>query len=149
MTRLYGEFRSLQSGSSLVIEALATEIAVEASRRKTVSQERRPPLWLQKVTDLLNDRFAESPSLTQMAASVGVHPVHLARTFRQFHHCTVGEYVRRLRIEFACRRITESSSTLVEIALAAGFSDQSQFCHAFKRAIGMTPAQFRSEIRPR
>jgi AraC family transcriptional regulator len=149
MTRLYSEFCSMQSGSLLAIEALALEIAVETSRRKKIAAERQPPVWLQKVSDLLNDRFAESLSLTNIAVAVDVHPVHLARTFRQFHHCTVGEYLRRVRIEFACRKMLQSDSTLVEIALAAGFSDQSQFCHTFKRAIGMTPAEFRSAIRSR
>jgi AraC family transcriptional regulator len=139
----------MQSGSLLAIEALALEIAVETSRRKKIAAERQPPVWLQKVSDLLNDRFAESLSLTNIAAAVDVHPVHLARTFRQFHNCTVGEYLRRVRIEFACRKMLQSDSTLVEIALAAGFSDQSQFCHTFKRAIGMTPAEFRSAIRSR
>ena len=149
MTRLYNEFRAMQNGSLLAIEALALEIAIETSRQKKTDSERRPPHWLQQATDLLNDRFTESLSLSQIAASAGVHPVHLARTFRQFHHCTVGEYLRRIRIEFACRRVVQSESTLVEIALAAGFSDQSQFCHTFKRAIGMTPAEFRSAVRPR
>ena len=149
MSRLYNEFRSLESGSSLMIEALALEIAVETSRRQRISSERTPPPWLRQATDLLNDRLAESLSLAEVAASVGVHPVHLARTFRQFHHCTVGEYLRRIRIEFACRQVIQSDSTLVEIALAAGFSDQSQFCRTFKRAIGMTPAGFRSAVRPR
>lgn len=149
MTRLYSEFCSMQSGSLLAIEALALEIAVETSRRKQIASERKPPVWLQKVTDLLNDQFAESLSLSHVAAAGGVHPVHLARTFRQFHHCTVGEYLRRIRIEFACRKMIQSDSTLVEIAVAAGFSDQSQFCHTFKRAIGMTPAEFRSAMRHR
>jgi AraC family transcriptional regulator len=147
MPRLYSEFRSMQSGSLLAIEALALEIAVETSRRKKITSERTPPVWLQKVSDLLNDQFAESLSLSHIAAEVGVHPVHLARTFRQFHRCTVGEYLRRIRIEFACRQMLQFDSTLVEIALAAGFSDQSQFCHTFKRTIGMTPAEFRAAIR--
>ena len=149
MTRLYGEFCSMQSGSLLAIEALALEVAVETSRRKQMTAERRPPLWLRQVTDMLHDRFAETLSLSHIAAAVDVHPVHLARTFRQFQRCTVGEYLRRIRIEFACRQVTQSDSTLVEIALAAGFSDQSQFCHTFKRATGMTPTEFRSAVRCR
>jgi AraC family transcriptional regulator len=149
MTRLYSEFCSMQSGSLLAIEALALEIAVETSRRNKIAAERSPPAWLKKVSDLLNDQFAESLSLSHIAAEVGVHPVHLARTFRQFHHCTVGEYLRRIRVEFACGKVIHSDSTLVEIALAAGFSDQSQFCHTFKRTVGMTPTEFRSAIRPR
>ncbi len=46
---------------------------------------------------------------------------HLARTFRRCHGCTVGDYVRRLRMEFACQRLADSEAFLAQIALEAGF----------------------------
>jgi AraC-like DNA-binding protein len=36
---------------------------------------------------------------------------------------------------------------LAEVAARAGFSDQSQFCHHFKRLVGVTPGQFRTPSR--
>jgi AraC family transcriptional regulator len=81
-----------------------------------------------------------------IADLVGVHPVHLASTFRQHYRCTIGEYVRHLRIEFACRMISSSEASLADIALAAGFFDQSHFSKAFKQLTGMTPSQFRTSI---
>jgi AraC family transcriptional regulator len=143
--KLYDEFDSMQAGSSLVMEALALEIAVETSRRHKLFSERKAPVWLRQATDLLHERFAESLSLAQIASAAGVHPVHLARVFRQIHRCTVGEYLRRIRIEFACREMTRSRSTLAEIAQASGFSDQSRFSHTFKRIMGTTPARFRAD----
>jgi AraC family transcriptional regulator len=149
ITRLHNEFRVMEADSPLVIEALALELAVEASRRKERLSARNPPLWLKQAVELLHDRFAESLSLRHIARSVGVHPVHLARVFRQHHHCTVGEYLRRLRVEVACQQMMHSNATLLEIALATGFSDQSQFTHTFKRAMGLTPSSFRSQTRLR
>jgi AraC family transcriptional regulator len=75
--------------------------------------------------------------------------VHLARTFRRHYHCTVGEYMRQLRVNFACRQLREGSRPLMEIALAVGFSDQSQFSRTFKRVMGLTPAAFRAATRTR
>jgi len=149
ITRLYNEFCVMGAASSLAIEALALELAVEVSRRKETLSERRQPPWLKQAKDLLHDRFTESLSLQHIAQSVGVHPVHLARVFREHQRCTVGEYLRRLRIEFACEQMIHSDSGLLEIALAAGFSDQSQFSHAFKRATGLPPGEFRAETRAR
>src|SRR5262245_5716505 len=149
ITRLYNEFCVMEGASALVIEALALEMAVEVSRRKENLFPRIKPAWLRQAEDLMRDRFGESLSLRDIARSVGVHPVHLARVFRKFHGCTAGDYLRRVRIDYTCQQLIHSDSTLVEIALAAGFSDQSQFSHTFKRCIGLTPAQFRSTARSR
>src|SRR5438067_879074 len=60
---------------------------------------------------------------SDMADAVGVHPVHMARVFRKFQRCTVGEHVRQLRVAYACQRMLSSDEPLVEIALSAGFAD--------------------------
>jgi len=79
------------------------------------------------------------------AETVDIHPVHLAREFRKFYGCTLGEIIfRGLRIQFACRKLSTSDMPLVEIAWAAGFSHQAHFSRLFKHHIGMTPTEFRS-----
>lgn len=153
--RLYREFRSMDAASPLAIEALTLEMAVETSRNGERLGEagsglaRRPAPWLVQATDLLHDRVAETLSLSEVARSVGVHPVHLARTFRRHHRCTLGEYVRRLRVGLACQQLTNSCASLSEIALATGFPDQSHFSRVFKRITGRTPGAFRAETRER
>jgi AraC family transcriptional regulator len=72
-----------------------------------------------------------------------VHPTHLARVFRQFERRTVGDFIREARIRYARQRMLESKAPLVEIALAAGFADQTHFTRSFKRLTGMTPTEFR------
>jgi AraC family transcriptional regulator len=148
-TRLYNEFRALGPASQLVIEGLALEIAVEISRRRTIPSERKPPAWLKQVEELLKERFAESLTLQEIGRTIRIHPVHLARTFRQHYQCSVGEYVRNLRIESACKQVAHSDMSLSDIAFAAGFSDQSQFTRTFGRIMGMTPGAFRATTRPR
>ncbi len=148
LARLHREFALPETGSDLVIEGLALEVAVEVSRQDLPRPDRRPR-WLDRVTAFLHEQFAHPLSLADVARRAEVHPVHLARTFRRHHRCTVGEYVRRLRVTFACRQLAESPRPLVEVALAAGFSDQSQFSRTFKRVTGLTPAAFRAATRTR
>jgi AraC family transcriptional regulator len=147
--RLYREFRESDSVSDLAIQGVVLEILAETARCSARPGERHPPRWLRTAIDLLHDRFGEPLLLTELAEAVGVHPVHLARVFRQNHGCTIGEYLRRLRVDFACRRLTTSDDPLVEIALDAGFSDQSQFCRTFKRQTGLTPGAFRDTFSTR
>ena len=149
INRLHREFAHPDACAPLAIEALATELVAEVWRRQKRELPEAQPRWLRQATELLHDRFAEALSLQSIADAVGVHPVHLARAFKKHHHCTVGDYLRRVRVDFAMRQMIASDTPLLEIALSAGFSDQSRFCHTFKRIVGLTPAVFRSEMRKR
>jgi AraC-like DNA-binding protein len=85
--------------------------------------------------DLLHDRFREPLTLASVAADVDLHPVHLARAFRQYRGVAVGEYIRGLRIEFACRELMAGHRTVAEIAHASGFADHAHFCRSFRAAM--------------
>jgi AraC family transcriptional regulator len=147
--RLHREFRRADDASTLAMEGLVLDIVAEVSRYRAPAAERRPPAWFVRARDLLHDRFAEKLSLGEIAAAVDVHPVHLARVFRRQHGCTLGDYVRRLRVEFACRQLESSDTRLVEIALWAGFPDQSHFTKTFRNQMGITPGEFRRQLRAR
>jgi AraC family transcriptional regulator len=147
--RLHLEFQRMDDLSLMVIEGLTLELLAEASRPESIDARQRPPGWLHKVQELMRTRFADGLSLQAIADSVGVHPSHLSRVFRRFYGCTVGEYVRGLRIDFACRCLTTSQAPLAQIALAAGFVDQSHFSNAFRRQMGRSPTQFRRLFAPR
>ena len=149
MRRLYAEFRHLDEVSPLVMEGLALEIMSELSRNSMKDSAQKSPVWLEHARNVIHSRFSECLTLAGVAESVDVHPVHLASVFRRFYRCSVGEYIRRLRIESACEEIARSDTPLTQIALDAGFSDQSHFSKTFKHLMGMTPSQYRSILRPR
>jgi AraC family transcriptional regulator len=130
---------------SIAIEAIAFELAGIVERAFVPA--RQAPRWLDEAVAMLQERFYEPLSLEQIAAAIGVHPVHLARTFRAVCHCTVGDYLRYVRVAFASRKLAASSMPIVEIAHGSGFSDQSHLCRVFKRQTGMTPSQFRFAVK--
>jgi AraC family transcriptional regulator len=140
--RLYKEFLSHDEASHLVIEGILLEMAGELSRAAR-PRDRRPPRWLQQSRELVRERFGSHLPLAEIAEAVGVHPVHLAQTFRKFYRCTIGDYVRSLRIEFACRQLAATKMPLSEIALLAGFADQSHFTRTFKETLGVPPSRYR------
>lgn len=149
MTRLNGEIVNRDNISSLAIEALMLEIAVEVYRREKGRQTKcRNPLWLGDVKDYIQARLVSPLTISEIAGAVNVHPVHLARVFRQNCGCTVAEYIRRLRVEHACTRLS-SAESLVEIALNSGFSDQSHFSKTFKQVMNITPGEYRTAINSR
>lgn len=147
--RLYQEFRKQDGASALAIEGLMLEVLAGVLRHQTSDAGRRPPRSLRRATEFIHAHFNETFSLSEAAEAAGVHPVYLARAFRRHFRQTVGDYVRRLRVEFACRELAGGDAPLAEIALAAGFCAQSHFATTFKRHTGLTPTQYRSAFRPR
>jgi AraC family transcriptional regulator len=145
--KLYREFTHEDCASPLIIEGLMMEVLGEVTRWRAAQHAYGSPRWLNQAKELLHARFAENLTLAEVAQNVGVHPVHLAQTFRKSYQCTVGDYVRKLRVEYACQELTSSDKPIVDIALAAGFCDQSHFTRTFKRVVGTAPSQYRESLR--
>lgn len=144
--RLDAELAAPDSMSEMVIESLATEVIVFASRFANKRDGGRDG-WPDRARRLIEEEFASPLSLAGIAAAVGVHRVHLARQFRASQGCTVGEYIRRVRVAFARRELVVTDKPIAEIALSAGFFDQSQLTKTFKRVTGRTPAAYRAQQR--
>lgn len=147
--QLHQEYQERDASAPLAIEGLMLELLAKACRQHRPISERRLPLWLRQAKAILHDQFSESLTLEGVAQVVGVHPVHLAREFRRQYHCTVGRYLRNLRIERSRHELITSDTPLADIAFAAGYSDQSHFTTAFKRQTGLTPAEYRKIFRAR
>jgi AraC family transcriptional regulator len=146
--RIYDEMRRMDATAPLAIEGLLLELVASASRLREQNGSSGRPRWLEDARDRIHVQLAARPSLSGLAESVGVHPVTLARAFRRAFGCTVGEYVRSLRIERAARQLADTDLSLAEIALAAGFSDQSHFSNLFRDHTGLSPSKFRRVVRP-
>jgi AraC-like DNA-binding protein len=142
--RLVAECRQQDDVSPLAVEGLVLELLAACSRSPAEAPQANAPRWLGRVNEFLHAHFSENLALGQVAAEVGISADHLARKFRQYQGCTLGEHVRKLRVEVSCQQLAESESPLVQIALDAGFSDQSHFTKTFKRYMGVTPAAFRT-----
>ena len=142
--RLYREFSRPDAFSAMVVEGLMLEMLGETARQQVRGTGTEQPAWLARVRDVLHDCHERPLTLSLVAREVGVHPAHLARTFRQHFKSSIGEYVRRLRIDRASRELLETSAPIVDIALRAGFFDQSHFSKAFRQQTGMSPARFRT-----
>jgi AraC family transcriptional regulator len=147
--RIYREFARMDAAAPLAIEGLLLELLASAARERELVRTGSAPAWLGRAREILHDDPAAHAGLGELAREVGVHPVTLARAFRRMYGCSVGEYVRRLRIVGAARRLESSDMPLAEIAVAAGFVDQSHFSNVFKRQTGFSPSAFRRWVRAR
>jgi AraC family transcriptional regulator len=131
---------------SLSLETLCLELLGSLDRRPQRERATAPPGWLHAALELLYDRYSEDLTVAQIAAAVGVHRVHLARTFRRHFGCTPGEFARFRRLEQSLALLLDKRSSLAEVALRSGFADQSHFSKAFARCLGLSPGEYRSSV---
>jgi AraC family transcriptional regulator len=127
----------------LAIDSLVLTMMTAASRVELTDARRRPPpAWLRQAQELLHAHFRDRVQLMDIAAAVGVQPSHLAHAFRRQFQTTVGAYVRELRLDWALGQVADTESSLAEIALAAGYSDQSHFTRECRRLRGISPGEY-------
>jgi AraC family transcriptional regulator len=148
--RLYHEFRQGDELALVSIEGVLLEMLAEGARHAgSTGPVTVIPRWLRVARDYLETNFLRPLSLAEIAGAAGVHRVHLSREFRRYFSTTVGEFLRRKRIEHACHLVSTTSIALAEIAMTCGFSDQSHFSATFRRQVGLTPARFRQMAQSR
>lgn len=81
----------------------------------------------------------------QIARRLDLHPAWLARAYRAATGEGLHETARRKRVERACGLLRRTGRPLAEIALTAGFCDQSHMNRCFHTILGRTPTAVRGE----
>jgi AraC-like DNA-binding protein len=132
--------------SGVAVDAYCAELLVRALRSRRIGPQ--PPSqsqsqsWQRIVLQRLHDGHQAPASVHELAALVKLHPGHLAKLFRAEWGVPIATYQRQLRLQQASRDLMRGVPT-VEVALSAGYSAQSQFSTAFKKAFALSPGQFR------
>lgn len=99
--------------------------------------------WLLGLREELDARLLSPPTLTELARLVGRSREHVARSFRARFGETIGEYLRRRRLDHAASELRSTPNTVAAIAHDAGFADQSHFTRWFRRRFRLTPSRYR------
>ncbi|HKS92040.1 MAG TPA: AraC family transcriptional regulator [Tepidiformaceae bacterium] len=78
-------------------------------------------------------------TLSRLAEEAGLSPYHFLRTFERVTGVTPHQYILRTRLRDAAMRLSEGAARIVDVAFDCGFSDVSNFNHAFRREFGVSP----------
>jgi transcriptional regulator GlxA family with amidase domain len=102
-----------------------------------------PPGALRRVREYVDSQLSERIDLAALAAIAGLSVFHFAREFKQSAGVAPHAYLVQKRVERAQAMLARTDLSLSEIALAAGFSDQSHLARRFQQMLGTTPGEFR------
>lgn len=149
LLRLAEEARHPGFASEVLVELIAVQLAIELGRYCTAIAERPATTglapWRLRLIDERLREVQEAPTLAELAGLCRLSVRQLTRGFRISRGCSIGDYVAQSRVDHA-RRLLATDQTVTAIAGSLGFSSLSAFAHAFRRATGQTPREFRQRM---
>lgn len=101
---------------------------------------------LKKAISYINENFADTNSLNELAAKASLSPYYFSRLFKKETGLTPHQYLIETRISAAKFLLTSTTASVREIAYETGFPDESSFCACFRKKEKMTPASYRKML---
>lgn len=98
---------------------------------------------IKKAIRYISQNYANALTLDIVANQVHLNPTYFSTLFKQSTGSSFKEYLNMVRVEESKRLLSNTDYSLIDIAIATGFEDQSYFTKVFKRYTGLTPKQFR------
>lgn len=148
--------RHLRSGIAILGASFANDhLTIQAEVADLLSSEaddalrfRRPPIWLSRLKRDLESESLSSVDVAQRARDAGAHPAHASRLFRRCFSSSITEHATYHCVRRAIGMLGRGRKrqTLSEIAVAAGFYDQSHMNRTFVRLAGRTPGRYRALV---
>lgn len=109
----------------------------------------QPPVagrMVREARHYIDRHFCESCTLSRIAEHLHISTGYLHTIFLRETGCTPYEYVNQKRIDKAKKMILIGEASMAQIALESGFCSQSHFGSVFKKATGLTPAQYKKQL---
>ena len=93
----------------------------------------------------ISERFTDKITVKDICEAVGYSKSTVLSAFKKEFSTTVNSYLNTLRLERAKKMLENENTSINEVALSCGFSDQSYFSKVFSAAYGITPTEYRRE----
>src|SRR5271168_4566870 len=132
---------------SLTMTICSHLVAQYGQTPETISQFKGglAPWQRRRVVELFKEHLDGEVKLETLAEECRLSVSHFARSFRRSFGTSAHRYLILQRVEIAKGLLSETNSSLVEIAAQAGFSDQAALTRTFANVVGATPAKWRRE----
>lgn len=140
LTECAGSMEGGLKQRGLFLQLLA-EILAGAKGKVKTSHGGKSLRLVQAIKQKIENDFRHPPPMNSLAGEFKVTPVHMARAFRMIVGVSPLEYVHRLRLEEACRLLSDSSRNVSEVAAEVGFDDANYFSRLFRKKMGMSPSR--------
>lgn len=149
------ELQRQKSGYKGLVIARLIELFTFIIRKKEIQNRSNPPdenrvpvnRKIEEIADYISSHYSENISVDDLSEMFYISKYHLCRTFKKYTGFTINEYITIYRIMQAKKLLTESNTSVSEIAEQTGFQSLTNFGKVFKQYMGKRPTEFRKAYR--
>lgn len=135
----YGNQIDLDLSIISAIEAASIDFKAQTLKHKMHKQ-------LKAIRDENLERTNKTINISRIASEIGIHPVHLARIYKQTYGLSIQDDRQLRRVKSGCSLLLGTQKTIAEIANELNFFDQSHFLRVFRNFMRISPNEFRKKI---
>jgi AraC-like DNA-binding protein len=147
-------FEHPEQANRLFVEQVTLSVGVHAAcTYGGMKPKQRPtrgglaPWQERRAMEILDANLDGGISPTSLAQECGLSASHFARAFRQSTGMAPHQWLLQRRVEKAKQAMRNTNASLVDIALACGFANQSHFTRVFSQIAGVSPGSWRRHVR--
>ncbi len=132
------------SNAKEMISVIWDEIDKELNKTK-VKIDKIKNITAKQILEYVNKNFSDDIAIRQISQIFFINPSYLSQLFKKEVGETFTKYLMKLRIQYACELLKDTSYNISEIAEKSGYADYFYFARVFKKVTGDTPSQYRSK----
>lgn len=102
-----------------------------------------------RICDYIAANFREEIDSIDIAVAAGIHPKYAMTVFRKCTGMTLNDYINLMRLSYAQAMLMKDGASVLAVAMESGFGSLSAFNKSFRRIAGMSPSDFRRDVRSR
>jgi AraC-like DNA-binding protein len=102
-----------------------------------------------RICEFIADNFRDEIDSVDIAVAADIHPKYAMTVFRKSTGMTLNDYTNLLRLSYAQSRLMRDETSVLTIAMESGFGSLSAFNKSFRKIAGMSPSDFRRDVRSR
>lgn len=148
LTDMLDEFKGKNVGYYEIIRCKLIEIIIMTMRKNaadmdSISEDELCAMMIKYAEKHITDKNI----LNSISERLNFSAAYLSRKFKSDSGMTFSAYIQKMRIEQSCRLLANTDKKITEIAYLSGYSDMKFFNSLFKKHLGITPHEFRKEIK--
>ncbi len=139
------EYSSNNGGKKTLLQSYFMQLLVMLSRYYDAPSRHREITGIAEAAAYMETHYADDISFDTILEISHYSQRHFIRLFSSVYNTTPQKYLTNVRLRTACKLLRESNLSITEVALRSGFGDANYFSRAFRKAMDVTPTQFRQE----
>ena len=129
--------------TGLISEAIVNikKLSLENSANENLQESQKSA-----IKKYIKENYKRDISAGDVAGILGYSDVYFSKIFKQLFDDTFINYLTKVRIDKAKVLLKDVSFNIKEVGASVGYTDSNYFTKVFKRAVGMSPSEYRGSV---